>query len=298
MNTFALALPHCPWIPERVRSHGDLLSQLGIHEHDDLTDAEGYGECSGDKPIDHGMCCTNDGPDYLEFFQDRESNKVWPRKMWGWGLETKASHLLQLQDDVLVAPNFWPALRAMVAAVPEAVIALSAVHPVGPEIARQGHRWYRTETVVGWAYVIPHIILVEFLAWVDANPELVATLNEDDLLSRYLQVSGRMAWTPCPTICDHDVSIASTYQNDSHTHRRATVTWHGYDAAVLEDVAWWKPQHNPPVLPAADWRKCWFCLKRPESFRSGVTGGSLCNVCLVEAVAGKLGLLINAGGVK
>ena len=110
MNTIALATPHTPWIPERVESFDRLTASLGV-----------------DLPFD-------DWPHNITYraFTDRESNRVWSQKLFRWALDTGASHLLQLQDDAIVAPRFWPILRAMIEAQPTRIIGLEATHPLIP----------------------------------------------------------------------------------------------------------------------------------------------------------------------
>jgi hypothetical protein len=290
VSTIALGLPHTPWVPERVDSFDRLLSDLHIVDHDGDTDEEGLPSCSGTEPLDHGKCGPSDGPTWAHIFSDRESNKVWPIKMWRWGLETKADFFLTLQDDVIIAPNFWPALRAMLKAVPDQVIGLSAVAPGGPEIARQGHRFYATRShLVGWAYAMPRALLAEFVAWVDANPKNHAEMNEDQLLNEFVCATGKTTWHPVPTIVDHDVSIESTYGNDDHTHRRATVTWRAYSEADLEDPLFWAHNGNPPLLACPPPQACSWCAKNAAVIRS-TTGALMCRVCIATLALGLMGV--------
>jgi hypothetical protein len=265
-HALALALPHTPWIPHRVES----FRRLGAELH-----------------------AAGDGHDECRTFSDRESNKVWPRKLWGWALDTGATHLVQLQDDVIVSPHFWATLRAMLTARPRDVIGLSAVHPHGPDIARQGHRWYRTPGVVGWAYVFPRELLAAFVAWVDARPEIVAVRNEDDLIGDWLAATGRTAWHPVPTIVDHDVSVPSTYANDAHMHRRATVTWRGYDPADLVSADWWRG--DGPVLATPELGRCWACETR-AALVTAPNGVGMCGGCLMAFVGARMGVTVRVEG--
>ena len=263
MITLALGLPHTPWIPERVESFARLREQLG-----DLDAA----------------------PQHVRIFDERASNKVWPRKMWQWMLDTGASHCLTLQDDCIVSPDFWPALRAMIECAPARILGLSAAHPLGPEMARQGRRWYRTQSwIIGWAYCLPRDVLARFVEWLDANPETVAVLNEDQLLNEWITRTDQDTWHPVPSIVDHDTSIGSTYANDAHVHRRTTVTWRGYQPEDLVSVDWWRTG-DCPRLPLADVARCWGCLKDQMAVKTQLTGAGLCRVCVVQFVAHLLGV--------
>jgi hypothetical protein len=273
MPTFALGLPHTPWVPERVESWRRLLSAVGIESSADLSTDLITTQC------------------VARAFTEREPNRVWARRMWSWGAESGASHLVTLQDDVTVSPRFWACLRAMIRARPDDVIGLSSVHPMGPEIARQGRRWYQTAgSLVGWAYVVPVPALRAFLRWCDERPETVLARNEDDLLGDWCseQTSGATwgVWHPVPTLADHDVSIASTYANDSHMHRRATVTWRGYPLEDLAEPDWWRG--GGPLLPPPTREVCWACQRGTPVVRLGNV--LLCGLCVCTAVGAKMGV--------
>ena len=82
MNSgISLAISHTPWIPQRRESLRRLLDQLGSCE--------------------------------VTLFQDRLPNWAWSYQMWSWALQTGDRHCLFLQDDVQIAPDFWPQLREM-----------------------------------------------------------------------------------------------------------------------------------------------------------------------------------------
>lgn len=255
--TIALCIPHTPWVPARVESMQRLRDQLGKW----------------------------DGP-YLEL-TERASNKVWPVTMWRWALESGADYFLTLQDDVMVPPYFRRALDAMLPHLPPRnVLGLSAVHPMGVEIARQGHRWYRTRSwLVGWAMLFHRADLAEFVAWHAANPELAAQYNEDDLVNRWVHGSGRFTLHPVPTIADHDTSIESSYANDHHVHRRSSVTWRDFGEGSLCDPDFWLPSGTPKLLPVPKPRHCWFCLTREAEVESHITGASLCRHCCGQIAA-------------
>ena len=271
-HTFALGLPHTPWVPERVVSYDRLRAQLLAGAH----------------------------TDHVRVFDERESNRVWSQKLWRWGVSTGASHLLQLQDDVVVAPNFWPALRAMVTAVPDQIIGLEAAHPLGPEMRRTGRAWYRTRAwLVGVGYVFPVGVMLDFLAWCDVNPDRVATTNEDSLLSHWAASIGRDIWHPVPTILDHDLGVPSTYGNDAHHEwslwRKPTVTWRDVERpAALEDPAYWRLT-EPPLLPGPGTEACWFCGSGKGELASQDTGCRLCRLCVLRVVGSVLGVQVSAG---
>ena len=267
--TIALGLPHTPWVPARAESWARLRESLGV--------APGPSTV----PWPTGVIVAS--------FTERESNRVWPSRMWRWGVDSGLTHFLTIQDDVLVAPCFWPALRAMLEAYPDRIIGLSAVHPVGPEVARKGQRWYCTRSwLVGWAYVLPRADLAAFVAWTEANPARVESTNEDSLLNEWITESGRDTWHPVPTLVDHDTSIESTYGNDEHTHRRATVTWRGYSEHDLCSPDWWR-DGSGILLPLAWQHECWACQRQPVAVKAQ-NGLGLCKLCVLTFSAWAMGV--------
>ena len=262
MTTIALAIPHTPWVPARVASMDRLRESLGIAEHDETED-DG---CGGIEALENGLCAWPEparaGLCHYREFTDRAPNTVWSEALWTWLLETGAEWCLQLQDDVMVAPCFWPALRAMIAALPQEaeVIGLTSVHPGSVEIARQGHRWFTTRgNLVGWAYMLTHDALSEFRIARDLLPPAFRQMNEDMQIAEWAARSGRLVWHPVPTIVDHDTSIPSSYANDHHGHRRPQVTWRDFGEGSLTDPSWWKPSGTPTMLGNAPMFACSWC---------------------------------------
>lgn len=218
--TVALCVPHTPWRPERVASFERLRHALGL-----------------DGEIPPWVTARR-------VFSERAPNHVWAAALWNWGAEQEASHLVQLQDDVIVSPNFWPALRAMIEAVPDQVIGLEAAHPAAPALFAEGRHWYTTsDGLVGVAWIFPTAGLRAFRAWCARGLRVGAreAVTEDMLIGLWCLATGRRVWHPIPTIIDHDTSLASTYGNDAHPHRRPAVTWTALAGrtADLELAEWW-----------------------------------------------------------
>ena len=268
--TIALGLPHTPWIPERVKSFARLRDGL-------------------QGPVEH-----------VQVFAERESNRVWPGKLYRWAVSTGASHCLQLQDDVIVYEKFWPVLRAMIAAVPDQILGLEANHPLGPEMLRTGRRWYRTRAwLVGVGYCWPMSPdlpngLPAFLRWCEANPDAVQANNEDSLVNLWAQQHGHDIWHPVPTIIDHDIGVPSTYGNDDHAeysmYRRPTVTWRDVELRNgWVDPDYWRCA-LPPLLQGPGTQKCHFCLQNPAPLHSIRSSARICPVCAHAFTGAYLGI--------
>jgi hypothetical protein len=266
--TIALGIPHTPWVPERVAS----LDRAGKTLFESAS-----------------------GPLSTRLFTDQAPNHVWSVDLWTWLRDTGAAWGIQLQDDVVVAPYFWPAIRAMLGALPAdaQVVGLANVHPMASEIARRGQRWFLSPGhVVGWAYAMRHSALERFLADRETYDAGFLAMNEDEQIGEWCRRIQIPVWHPVPTLVDHDTSIPSTYQNDRHTHKRPPVTWRDYTEASLSDPSWWKPDTSLEILPVPPQRACWFCFKNPPAFGSE-TGCQLCQICVLRCVGKSLGIQVN-----
>lgn len=252
MISFALAIPHCKWIPARVES---------FHR---LTDVVGP----------------------AQVFDEQEPNWAWSAKLWEWGAKQDVTHVVQLQDDVIAAPNFWAVLRAMVTVVPDQIIGLQGAHPAFRQLARlEGKRWARSLAwMVGVGWVMPVGLLRPLLNYRSTlSDHVVMATNEDDMIGQYAVSSGQWIWHPIPTIVDHDTAVESTYANDHHMYRRATVTWREYNAAELERPEFWDPK-DPAWVQSPHQETCWFCNGEPGTISSSATHARIGPVCLSKGV--------------
>jgi len=250
----ALAVPHTPWVPERAASMLRLRDAL----------QEGGGE---------GLRV------YYREFTERKKINLWARDMWEWLAHQPVEWCVQLQDDVMIAPRFWDHLRAMLSALPDeaGIIGLASTHPMAPEMARRGHRWYRTPAMlVGWAWAIRRPVLRHFLSTLTDEPFKC----EDAKMGQYAACYGHDVWHPCPTIVDHDTTIKSTYANDQHSTRRPQCTWRDYGEASMSDPSWWSPSGMPECLPMPPQRMCCLCLEHSEVMHSMKTNLGVCGVCI------------------
>lgn len=182
---------------------------------------------------------------------ERESPRDWARRAWRWAVSTDATFHVIINDDVRLAPMFWPALAAMLAAMPDdAVLGLGTVSPGQRDACKRGERWLRDgHGVVGWAYGMFTWQLELLLEREAALPAAHRSpghdeckpgceyWHEDSWMNATLAELQLAVWHPIPSIVDHDTSIPSLYGNDHHKHRTAPVTWREYD---LTSPEFWK----------------------------------------------------------
>lgn len=282
---FAIAIPHTSWIPARVESLEHLLHGLCVNTR---IWNEDRAIVSRTGPPGAVLDCVD-----AHVFDEREPNWSWSRKIFEWGATTSATHLVQLQDDVIPAPNFWPALRAMVTALPRKIIGLQGAHPKFRTLAREGHRWATSAAwMVGVGWVIPVESLAELVDFRDEHDDDAKVTNEDEFIGKFCNATGRYVWHPIPTLIDHDVSIESTYKNDNHLFRTPTVTWREFGENEIERPDFWTVRGAVPMVSNPHFNRCWFCENEPQAVTFGPTQALIGRACLAKATAH---LLLGAG---
>ncbi len=199
---FSLAISHTPWVPERVASMKRLQDSL------------------------------SDAPDAYEVFSDKAPNHVWSEQMWRWSVAQDVEWCVFLQDDAVVAPEFFYRMRQLVNDAAGAccldIIGLQVAHPAAYPLALEGCRGFTTtDGLVGVGYAIRRTALDEFLTWraFYLKEGAVENITEDSLVGLWAAVTGRRIYHPIPTIVDHDTAIASTYDNADHANRHSRVRW-------------------------------------------------------------------------
>lgn len=236
---FALGLPHTPWMAERVKSFVRLTTALGLDSWDEQPRSE------ADILVAY------------KAFTEKAKAHVWSEALMRWGIEQAeaagATHLVQLQDDVIPAPNFWPAAAALVAAYPDELLGLETAHPVAPTLASDDDEFVRILTtadgLIGVGWIMPIPLVRKFLEWrrTALREGAIEAITEDTLMGVWCLATGRRVYHPIPTLIDHDLSLESTYGNDAHANRRPTVRWDqaaqfhdAWDARELEAVNFWR----------------------------------------------------------
>jgi len=218
--TFALAISHCDWLPDRVAvmaRNRPILLRAGTH-------------------VAYREIC------------EKAPNWVWSRIMWGWGAAQGVTHGVYLQDDIDLHPDFWNVVRAMVRAVPNRVLALLSNHPFAPRALAEGHHWLRCGETLGTGYIVPTALMGSFLDARDRRPGTLRTETEDFQLTRWLVETGRRAWHPIPGILQTKPEIPTTDARHVYPCRKGYVPWTDarFEGAPLTSTDYWTPRTLPP----------------------------------------------------
>jgi|HubBroStandDraft_6_1064221.scaffolds.fasta_scaffold101732_2 hypothetical protein len=162
-------------------------------------------------------------------FSDKEPNWSWAAKMWDWSEETGADFLLTLQDDVILAAEFWPwlmhVIEEKVSGTVSYAICLHNPHPAAKMLYRGGFDAIVSKDMwIGVANLIPRELLIRFNLWRRGLGEKAHQITEDSLFAAWCLKSGTKIMSPIPTYVQHDVSVGgSLYGNDKHRNRVSQV---------------------------------------------------------------------------
>lgn len=238
-------------------------------------------------------------------FSEKEPHWSWSRKMWRHGLESGADWLVQLQDDVMVPETFTAACEAMLTSVPEGaeVVAMTTIHPLAREVARQGQRWHTTrEWLMGNAYALKASFLRELVPWVEKNEALARVTCEDALINRFCVQTGRSVFHCLPSLAEHDLSVPSTWGDqaramgldrpEEHGHRQTAVSWRDFSPQEITRPEFWVQQQTVRALLDHLGSKCWLCLGKEPAFcimsDSGIGIGPGCHGKLAQLAAERM----------
>ncbi len=245
MSTIALAMPHCPWDPHRVKSFARIREQLEIRN--DRDEGDRFAAIAKFAEV---------GP---------TPNHVWSGKMFEWMAAQTTDYVMQVQDDVLLAPRFMDAVTAALKGAPNArVISFYTIAPQAQQLSAQGCNWMTTtDWMTGPCWITTTAFMREFWkfrstrlrdGW-DAldsiSRRIKSGLNEDTLLGLGAAALGEKIWNPLPALVDHDTSMPSNYGNAHGRFNRASFTWknwqdQGNKIEKLYDPEWWKPVNGVP----------------------------------------------------
>lgn len=232
----------------------------------------------------------------------REHASVWAKRLWEWAATQEADAVVLLNDDVTLCPNFVQTVQAMVAAVPDQVIALHCTAPVAPSLAAAGEQWLRSYWLTGPAYILPRGAAKRLLEWVANAPKsLIASVNEDNVIMHWAWSEQRPIWHSLPALVQHDVSVPSTLGYDNHPMRQSNVAWDSphFKGESFINAEDWAPKAEP-VMVQCPWMSneafsrverayqsvpqlCCFCHARAGQLGSA-TGAVICGPCLSNCV--------------
>lgn len=169
-----------------------------------------------------------------------------------------ATHVTYLPDDAILVPHFVEVLKNVIAAKPEALICCLSNHPLAPEAARRGARWYTTaDGFVGFAGTMPIAWLRDYLAWRERHD--LAHYPADASVNLWAITTRVPTYKPLPSLVQHDLSLESLdgneWQNDDPSAKtlRSSQVWEPH--ADLRGVDW--TAGDVPDIGTTFSRQCW-----------------------------------------
>lgn len=227
----------------------------------------------------------------------REHASIWARRIWEW-CARQDDHVVVLNDDVMLHPQFTPIVRAIVQAVPDEIISLHTQAPLAPQYAAKGHHWIRCYWLTGPAYILPPGAARALLDW-DAPWDFLSRVNEDNVAIHWAWENQRPIYSTIPAIAHHDTDTKSTLGYEGHPFRTPSVPWTHFtpQGADLTDPAFWQVQ-DPPWVPnpwmtppgldllrrilKAGHKMCFMCVEHEGIVGRERGGPMLCRNCLIN----------------
>jgi hypothetical protein len=200
----------------------------------------------------------------VDYVEDRPG-KTWEWSFGAWveGLELAykegASHILFVQDDLVIDEDFQKDVLRRVNERPGDVIALSAHHWKFAEAWLNGASWASSyDGIIGNAYVFPMQSLRRFLDWTErciTEDTRHLERGEDTLIALWGLHSGTRFLHPLPGLWGHNTSAPSLFANDETEYRQPVVIkgeYKEHEGDVVDVgftfrfVFWWLCTHMKP----------------------------------------------------
>jgi hypothetical protein len=150
------------------------------------------------------------------------------------------THVLLLQDDVLICDNFMPAVRQIVDALPDKPITLFS-NRVSIENARAAgvHYVQLTKWLMAQTYIMPVSIIDDFIAWAELHIK-PSIYFDDNRWAMYFYYHGMKVWATAPSLVEHIGWNATTLRpyNEAFDRNNRMARWYiGIQKSAL-DIDW------------------------------------------------------------
>ena len=178
---------------------------------------------------------------------DRDNAGPWPnaRKCWE-ACPDDASHMLILQDDVLLCQDFYVGATRALRHRPNNAISFYANDKRIDEARAAGASWARlpashhTGGIYGQAQCIPAYFIKPLLRWWDNKPEGHYTEYDDPryddwILGQFLKKNRKEVWATVPSLVEHDCPSESLI---GYSDRRKVARWYIGDDVSALSIDW------------------------------------------------------------
>ena len=169
MTGVAVAVVHAPWFEDRRSVVADL--------RESCSDADAFAEIHA---------------------TEYESRTRTNTRAWTWGVESGASHIVVLEDDVELCSEFVAAVRKLIGQcedVPLSLFNKKAVHD---------EPWIVTNTgITAQAICMPADLASEYARWTGKPSNSALAARPDKALQAFLYLKDRPVWIPTPGFVDH-----------------------------------------------------------------------------------------------
>lgn len=187
---------------------------------------------------------------------------IWKNAKKAWSKITNCSHILVLQDDLLIPPNFNVIVDKIINLLPNNIISLYSPRHI--KYFPDSH-WTTSNRVTGQALLMPTNFSRQWLRWCDKYclPSQKKGLSDgDDIrLGAWMHATNKIAWYPSPSVVQHIGVESSVFS--MHMHNKNSSSY----------------PENPEILNTIDWS---VGLENPHKSNSTVTRDDLSKIIIPE----------------
>jgi hypothetical protein len=148
--------------------------------------------------------------------RDYDRRGAWPiaRRCWEYGIEHGADWIIVLNDDAEPCEDFIRrAERALSQRDPRDPVCFYTAHEKAAVAGAGPADWYTThDDLVGVGCALSRASAMEFLAWVDANPDL-EDFSDDGRINLWAMATRRRIYTTVPSLVDHQLPAESLVES-------------------------------------------------------------------------------------
>lgn len=146
----------------------------------------------------------------LEVWEDDARNGLWWNARRTWSAPCSTSHLLVMQDDILLCKNFTTIVDHLANLYPDSIISLYSNRKAGREAFTSGSRWFRLRDLTfGQALLMP---VASVQPWLDWEAEFIdpACPHDDARLGMYASHNDIDIHCTVPSLVQHSGAARST----------------------------------------------------------------------------------------
>jgi hypothetical protein len=178
------------------------------------------------------------------------------------------THHVVLQDDMMPCYGYFDLLYGAIQEKPDSIISTFSMRRIALQVVENGGHWFISDggTIWGGTYVLPVVMIPDFLSWEAAYIDQVIMKHHDDSrLALWANYRGHTVWNVTPSLVEH-VGAAHSLVGQSNPRRVAAIYWDNWPGRN-QPVDWKAGINKPPRSPSSyikSSREMWRIIKERD----------------------------------